>query len=158
MPYPLPDVPSGVDADAWYATVEEVRAQCGWHIAPVVTETLTLDGPSGPVLVLPTLRLVDLVSITNDGAAVTDPEWSRSGMVRAYCWTWKLRGIVAEITHGFEDWPPDLLAAMAVMAAGAGSFAGVKAVSSGSHQVTFDSAVASSQSEAVGRYTLPFVQ
>jgi hypothetical protein len=116
MPYPLPIAPDGVDADAWAAVVADVRGVCGWHIAPEVTETLTVDGPNSSVLILPTLRLVDVVSVLNDGTAVVDPEWSTSGMVRTYCWTWKYRGVVAEITHGFEEWPEDLLAAMYEMA------------------------------------------
>jgi hypothetical protein len=156
MPYPLPDAPAGVDADTWAATVAEVRAFCGWHIAPEVTETITRDGTGSSVLVLPTLRLVDVVSITNDGTAVTDPEWSVSGMVRAYCWTWKLRGIVAEITHGFEEWPAELLAVMAEMASATSALAGVKAVTSGAHQVTFETSLRPSQRDVLGRYQLPF--
>ena len=81
MPYPLPDAPAGVDAGAWAATVAEVRAYCGWHIAPVVTETLTLDGPGGHLLVLPTLRLVDLLSVTNEGHAVVETG-ARGGAVQ----------------------------------------------------------------------------
>src|SRR5512139_2364445 len=100
MAYALPPTPAGVDDATWAATVAEVRAFCGWHIAPEVTETLTRDGSGGPVQVLPTLRLVDLISITNDGTAVTDPEWSTSGMVYAGTWarwTPKFRGVVAEV-------------------------------------------------------------
>ncbi|MFN2344756.1 MAG: hypothetical protein ABR616_03460 [Dermatophilaceae bacterium] len=157
MSYLLPEMPSGVsDAAAWQATVDEVRAFCGWHIAPEVTEIVTLDGPGAPVVVLPTLRLVDLVSITDDGSAVVDPEWSRSGMVRRYCWTHKFRGIVAEITHGYPSWPEELLGVMAEMAKSA-STAGVKQVSSGSHQVTFESSMRPAQREVLGRYQLPFV-
>jgi hypothetical protein len=158
VPYEIPTFPAGVDEDAWAATVAEVRAFCGWHIAPEVTETLTLDGPGGYVLVLPTLHLVDLVSVTNDGTAVTDPEWSRSGMVRTYCWTRKYRGVVAEITHGYEEWPPELLSVMTEMAStGTSEWSGVKAVTSGPHQVTFEtSSVSSTSREVLGRYQLPF--
>jgi hypothetical protein len=157
MPYPLPDAPAGVDEDAWAAIVADVRAFCGWHIAPEVTETITRDGTGSSVLVLPTLRLVDLVSITNEGTAVTDPEWSASGMVRAYCWTWKLRGIVAEFTHGYEEWPAELLAVMAEMASATSALAGVKAVTSGAHQVTFETSLRPSQRDVLGRYQLPFL-
>jgi hypothetical protein len=116
VPYEIPTFPAGVDEDAWAATVAEVRAFCGWHIAPEVTETLTLDGPGGYVLVLPTLHLVDLVSVTNDGTAVTDPA-----------------------STGTSEW------------------SGVKAVTSGPHQVTFEtSSVSSTSREVLGRYQLPF--
>jgi hypothetical protein len=156
VPYEIPTAPTGVDADTWEAVVAEVRAFCGWHIAPEVTETITLDGPGSHLLVLPTLRLVDLVSITNDGAAVTDPEWSASGMVRAYCWTRKFRGVVAEITHGYEEWPTDLLAVMTEMASSASGLAGVKAVTSGAHQVTFETSTRPGQFDVLGRYQIPF--
>jgi hypothetical protein len=163
VPYEIPDAPTGVDADAWAATVAEVRAFCGWHIAPEVTETITRDGSGGPVIVLPTLRLVDLVSITNDGTELVDPEWSASGMVYAGTWSrWtpKFRGVVAEITHGFEEWPAELLSVMAEMAGGGASseWAGVKAVASGPHQVTFETtSVSSASREVLGRYQLPFL-
>jgi hypothetical protein len=161
VPYEIPDTPAGVDEDAWAATVAEVRAFCGWHIAPEVTETLTRDGSGGPIIVLPTLRLVDLVSITNDGTALTDPEWSASGMVYAGCWarwTPKFRGVVAEITHGYEEWPAELLAVMTEMAStSAGAYAGVKSVASGAHQVTFETSMSSTQRDVLGRYQLPFV-
>lgn len=157
MPYPLPVAPAGVDEGVWEATVADVRGFCGWHVAPEVTETLTVDGPGSGLLVLPTLRLVDVLSITDDGAALTDPEWSVTGMVRAYCWTWKFRGVVAEITHGFEQWPADLLAVMAEMASTTASLAGVKAVTSGAHQVTFETSLRPSQRDVLGRYQLPFL-
>jgi hypothetical protein len=158
VPYEIPTAPAGVDEDAWAATVAEVRAFCGWHIAPEVTETRTFDGRGGSLLFLPTLQLVDLVSITNDGTAVTDPEWSETGKVRHYCWTLKFRGIVAEMTHGYEEWPAELLAVMAEMSSSVSSqYAGVKAVTSGAHQVTFETSMSSTQREVLGRYQLPFL-
>lgn len=156
MAYPVPAPPAGVSESAWLATVADVRAFCGWHIAPEVTETLTLDGSGGPILVLPTLRVVDLASITDDGSEVTDPEWSASGMVRHYCWTRKFRGIEATLTHGFEEWPAELLAVMTELAGASASLAGVKTVGVGSHQVTFESTMRPTQRDIIGRYQLPF--
>ncbi len=160
MPYEVPTAPAGVDEGAWAATVAEVRAFCGWHIAPEVTETLTLDGRGGYLFFLPTLRLVDVVSITNDGTLLEDPEWSSTGMVRnPYLWTRKFRAVVAEITHGYEEWPAELLAVMTEMAStGTSEYAGVKAVTSGPHQVTFETtSVSSASREVLGRYQLPFL-
>lgn len=105
---PFAPAPAGVDPADWLAACDEVRALCGWHVAPVVTEILTLDGPGSSRLILPTLRLVDLLSVTNDGVAVTDPQWSSSGVVDG-CWTCKRRGVVATIEHGFERAPAGLL-------------------------------------------------
>lgn len=160
MSYPLPAAPAGVDLEAWEAAVAEVRSYCGWHIAPVVTETLTRDGSGGPVLVLPTLRLVDLVSLTEDGTALADLEWSTSGMVYRggyRRWSPKFRAVVAEIEHGFEEWPADLLRVMADMATTAAR-GGVASVTSGSHQVSFSSDLGSVRGEVLDRYALPFVQ
>lgn len=155
MAHPLPDAPAGVAAETWEATVAEVRAFCGWHIAPEVEETVTVDGPGSSLLVLPTLHLTDLTGVTNDGSTVTDPEWSRTGMVRHCYWTHKFRGVTATMTHGYEEWPADLLAVMADLATSTAALAGVKAVTSGSHQVTFESSMRPSQRDVLGRYQLP---
>lgn len=93
----------------------QVRAYCGWIVAPSTTETLVLDGDRSGVLLLPTLRLTDLAALTVDGTTVdlTDVEWSSVGVVRWPCTTWlpstrKLRGITVQITHGYDEWPLDL--------------------------------------------------
>lgn len=148
---PIP--PEGVDRDAWSAAVASVRAYCGWHIAPEVTETLTVDGSGTSVQMLPTLRLVDLISITNAGAVVADPEWSTSGMVRG-CWTSRFRGVVAEMRHGYEEWPSDLVAVIAEMVASGGQ-ARVSQVTSRSHQVSFElDDAAERQRQTLDRYRL----
>jgi hypothetical protein len=78
-------------------------------------------------------------------------------MVRTYCWTRKYRGVVAEITHGYEEWPAELLSVMTEMAStSAGAYAGVKSVASGAHQVTFETSMSSTQRDVLGRYQLPF--
>lgn len=155
--YVEPTAPEGVDEDAWSAAVASVRSYCGWHIAPEVTETVTVDGSGSSVQMLPTLRLVDLISITNAGALVADPEWSTSGMVRG-CWTPRFRGVVAEMRHGFTDWPSDLIAVIMEMVASGGQ-ARVSQVTSRSHQVSFDlDDAAERQRQTLDRYrigTLP---
>jgi hypothetical protein len=94
----------------------QVRAYCGWIIAPSTTETLVLDGDRSGLLLLPTLRLTALVALTVDGTTVdvADVEWSSIGVVRWPCGdTWvpstsKLRGITVQFTHGYDEWPLDL--------------------------------------------------
>lgn len=156
MSHPYPTVPPSVDEESWYAAVAAVRSYCGWHIAPEVTETVTIDGSGSSLQILPTMRLVDLVSITNDGTAVDSPEWSHDGFVRRSCWTRKLRGVVAEMTHGYEVWPDELESVTVELVAGAAR-AGVKAVTSGSHQVSFETTLSSSQLGVLDRYRLPSV-
>lgn len=103
-------VPDGVDADAFRSALASARALCGWHIAPQVTSHLTLDGDGSRLLLLPTLRLVSVESVKNDGATVTGFEQSTSGMLRLSggCWSRKLGGIEVTFTHGFDELPADI--------------------------------------------------
>lgn len=91
------------------AVSAQIRKYCGWHIAPARVDTLTVDGSGGHYLLLPTAHLVDVVAISNGGAALDplDVEWSEAGLVRRACrWTDKLRGIVITIQHGWD--PADI--------------------------------------------------
>lgn len=109
----VPDLPapSGVDADAWAAAVAAVRAFCGWHIAPSVTDTITLDGGWSSVLILPSLHVTAIGAVVNDGTTIADPDWSPAGMVRrSDCgvWSGKYQGVSVTFTHGYDDLPMDL--------------------------------------------------
>lgn len=108
------------------------RAYCGWHVIPEVEATVTIDGPGSPLLVLPTLRLVDLTELSEDGTTVdlASVEWSGRGLVRKAtrgCWTGKYRGITAAINHGFAtapDFNAAVLAAVDRVGAGGGETVG----------------------------------
>ena len=86
-----------------------VRASCGWHVWPVVTETLIVDGVGGVVLTLPTLKVRDVALVVESGVEVDADgyEWSASGDVKRVCgcWTTRWRGIEVTLTHGFETCP-----------------------------------------------------
>lgn len=88
-----------------------VRAYCGWHVAPVRTVELTLDGSGGDVLLLPTLHLIEVISLSEDGTEldVEDYEWSSYGWLRkvnrGHTWTRKLGGVVVSFTHGHARVP-----------------------------------------------------
>lgn len=165
--YAMPPTPDGVDEFAWMAAVSAVRSYCGWHIAPSVTETVTVDGPGVGMLLLPTLHLTAVTDVTNDGE-VADPanvEWSERGAIRTNkCWTRKWRGVQVTITHGFEDFPHEVLAVCRDMAKSDGRI-GASAMTSGPHQVQFGVTGAGVQAGAVGmsdlqmrvleRYKLP---
>lgn len=86
------------------AASASIRRRCGWHIAPVVSQTFTVDGPRGTILTLPTLRLVDVIAVSNDGVAadVSTVEWSHDGQLRG-SWSSRFRGVQVTILHGFED-------------------------------------------------------
>jgi hypothetical protein len=145
---PLAEPPSGVDAQSWAAACEAVRGYCGWHIAPSVVEKITVDGPGGSLLLLPTLRLTDLTEVTSDGRPVTAPEWSEAGMVRG-SWSSRFRGITATITHGYDECPAEVLEIVRDLAKSGGRV-GVSSQSSGPHGVVYGMTTASSQAGAVG--------
>lgn len=101
------------------------RNYCGWHVTPQASTEVVLDGPGGILLALPTLRLIDLESVTEDGddVDVATLEWSANGVVRKQSgqpWTAKLGAITVEMTHGFGS-ADDFNHAVAMIAAGLGS-------------------------------------
>ena len=162
--YELPPTPNGVDEDAWRGAIGAIRGYCGWHISPSITETLIVDGPGDSLLLLPTLRLTNLTALTIDGTpvALEDVQWSERGGVRGYrTSTAKWRGVSVEITHGYDEFPADLLAvARSMAAAGDGSIA--KRYQSGPHSVDLtDQAIAGAfaigplQRNVLDRYRIP---
>lgn len=108
------------------AALREVRNYCQWHVSPVVTETVTLDGPGDWVLYLPTKRIMSVASVVEDGVTLnvsTDISWSEHGEVVKptanalwnRMWSSKFRSIVVTFTHGYaepeaEDWRSIVLA------------------------------------------------
>lgn len=102
----------------------EVRAYCGWHVAPSRQEVLTVDGQDSRVVFLPTLRLTGLLSLSVNGDVLdlAGVEWSTTGQLRwgriptPTGWDGYLRvpqgrlgGVVAEVVHGWDEWPLDVL-------------------------------------------------
>lgn len=84
-------------------TSSVIRAYCGWHVAPVIEKTYQLTYAGGGVLVLPTLKLVDVLSMEVDGVKVDGPEWDSSGEIRLPGRApSKWRGVTVRIRHGFD--------------------------------------------------------
>lgn len=150
----LADVPDGVDESSWLAACSAVRGHCGWHVAPPVTETLTLDGPGGDVLHLPSQRVTAVASVISDGTAVANPEWSADGMVRTSGrWSRKFRGVAVDLTHGYDECPEEVLTVLRGMVAADGR-GGVQSVTSGAHQVRYDPALSDSHRAILDRYRI----
>lgn len=105
--------PADVDQASWDAALGAARAVCGWHIAPVVTEDLLLDGSGGPLLRLPTIRVVSVDSVTVDGQEV-DYEWSTKGTLRRRGGLWpdSYRSVAVRLRHGFSELPPEVRAVL----------------------------------------------
>lgn len=90
---------------------EAVRVMCGWHIAPVVTDKVrTVAGLRG--VVVPTLRLVGVVSVTTPDGADVPVEWAYpSGVI--VLGRDVVGPVVVEYEHGYESCPPSLLSVVA---------------------------------------------
>jgi hypothetical protein len=113
---PIPDL----DPAAVAVACARVRRICGWHIAPVVTETITLPWSWSGRYLLPSLHVVS-VGTTVAGSAVTS-DWSPGGAL----WLTsgniappvnaRLRGVSVTLTHGYETCPEDVRDIVAQMA------------------------------------------
>ena len=97
------------------------RRYCGWHVTPVsADEEITLDGPGGRLLVLPTLQLTELSAVAENGVDLDlgDLSWSAGGLVAkrdGSYWTDQLGAITVTFSHGYAS-APDFDHAVAVIA------------------------------------------
>ena len=81
-----------------------VRAYCGWHVAPSVTETITVDGSGSSLQLLPSLYITDIASVTVDAVLVEGYTWSQAGYMRkAGCWP--CEQVTVTLTHGHASVP-----------------------------------------------------
>lgn len=111
------------------AALAAARRYCGWAVTPPEEDvTVTVDGPGGAVLSLPSLYVTEVTAVVEDGVAldVADLRVSRNGQVRkrsGACWTSAYGGVEVKMTHGYTA-APDFDAAVeqaaASLTAGAG--------------------------------------
>lgn len=151
-----------------------VRRYCGWHIAPVITESVLMDGSGSRLLMLPTLRLVGVTSVVDGGLAniVIDPAvpgfWTQNGwLYREDGWSQQLRGVAVTYQHGFDQvLMDDLVALVCTMAARAASTptGAVSSEVSGGNSITYGAMVSGSsggtnllanEKDLLGPYRLP---
>ena len=98
-----------------------MRGFCGWHIAPLREDVeLTLDGTGSGILPLPSLLVVDVTEIVEDGVTLDldSVEWSKDGWLeKCYGrWTRKVAGVVVTIDHGYAAVPPEVEAVVQAVA------------------------------------------
>lgn len=106
-------LPGGTDErtqDLLTAALAAARRYCGWSVSPVQAGvSITLDGPGGRTLSLPTLNLVSVTAISENGIAwdTTKIDISRqAGTVEKYPhghWTSRKGGITVTMTHGHNE-------------------------------------------------------
>lgn len=105
-----------VDPVQMVAASRRVRRYCGWHIAPSITETITLRG-SGPWL-LPSLHVTAVTSITDRNTATplaVEFDWRPEGIVEPWSAVYCPRGVDITFTHGFARCPEDVRKVVADM-------------------------------------------
>lgn len=89
------------------AAAESVRAECGWHIAPPVTETLKIR-TYGSVILLPSLHVTAVTSVTDSaGTLVTGWELFEGGILEFFTDTPAY--VTVTFTHGYPVCPKELL-------------------------------------------------
>lgn len=156
-PLVTPEQMTGVDGAPFSQAVLDaasasIRGEARWHIAPVITETVTLDSVGGRVLVLPTLRLVSVESVVDDeGVPIEGWKMSKAGMLsREAGWPCGFGAVVVTMTHGYEACPADLLPII-----GDRTQRRVSQQSSGPFSVSYDKEGTSWMSGAFARFRLP---
>jgi hypothetical protein len=103
------------------AAVTAVRNAARWHIAPSLSQTVTLDVECrDPVLRLPTRHLTAVTAIrdTDTGDVIAASRYRVSltvGEVRAKCGFWPVGygRVAVDMTHGYATVPADLLPVLA---------------------------------------------
>lgn len=106
------------------AASDGIRAECGWHIAPSIQQTVKLPG-GGPVLAVESLHVTAVASITDrDGAPVEGWEWFQDGTIERHSGVFP-RWVTVVFTHGYTVCPRELLPVVAERA-GAGAAGRIK--------------------------------
>lgn len=105
--------------DALTAATEVIRSYCGWHISGQVTETVLLDDMAGPIMALPSLRVVSVTSLKVNGvdADVASFMWLRDGRLAKPYYVPTYRVAELTLTHGHETTPQEIVDLTLQMAA-----------------------------------------
>src|SRR5699024_8768313 len=94
-------------ADPLAAPTRAMRAYCGWHVAPVDEETVTLDGTGTDTLLLPSRLVVDVTRVNGRGEELAERsyEWSTICVQRRLgrLGPASYGPIEVDIKHGFTD-------------------------------------------------------
>ena len=94
----------------------DLRRAAGWHIAPSVTETVTLDHDGAGVLRLRSLYVTAVTAVrdvsTDTPSDLTGWRWSQDGMLSG-CFPCGFRSVEVTFTHGYPQCPAELLPVVA---------------------------------------------
>jgi hypothetical protein len=103
------DLPTSVAEAISVLASGAVRDHCGWRVAKTAEETFTVTSRGTRLLFLPSLHIVSVVSVTEDGETV-DPslyEWDDNGVIERTTGKWARgrRAITVTVTHGHAKCP-----------------------------------------------------
>ena len=160
-PLIAPGTIAGFPSEAVERAAAEVRDEAGWHIAPVITETLTLNSRGGQILLVPSLRIVRVIAVRD----VTDPASPRdlngwrvdksAGLLhRAAGWPQGVSTVEVEIEHGFTACPLPLHGVLRERCQLAGINPGVRSESLASRSVQFGLVGVVDTGAVMDRYTV----
>lgn len=138
------------------AAADAVRVDAGWHIAPVVTETIEVDTDCGRVALLPSLKVEDVDGVRDAETGEEISGWRLSkhrGTLTRKSGTWPAL-IEVDLTHGYAECPPALFPVIAERAQKAR--AGLAAQESlGSRSVAYRTGYDRVSSGILARFALP---
>lgn len=137
-----------------------LRLVAGWHIAPSVTETLTLDSDGGTRLILPTLHLTAVTAVRDVSedapTEITGYRWSKAGVLSLLSgWPCGFQSVEVDIVHGYAECPPELLGSLASACQSSAINHNLSAKSTGPFSETYRDTSGSIVDPVVSRYSLP---
>lgn len=160
-PADLADFPGAPFTDSQVdVAVAELRNLLGWHLAPVRTETITLDHDGGRWLILPSRKVASIAAIRDVSGstpvALTGWRLSASGYVDGW-WPCGVAVVEVDFTHGYTTTPVDVFGAVAALATAGRADANVQSVRIDDFSTTFRGDVSGTGSVArvVTSYGLP---
>lgn len=154
---PLIDAPAGVDEDAWNNAIAMIREFCGWHVAPVVTEEVTVEGGAG-ILFLPSLRVSEVASVIDEHGTEITSYRARNGAFLVGPFV-PCHDYTVTMTHGHASMPASILSVAEALAV-VGSLGVLNQVTAGPFNFSTPSgsesgALSSMQKNALSLYQIP---
>lgn len=116
-----PDLKADQDS-ALAAAHGAIRRYCGWHVAPSITETLTLNGNGGSTILLPSKHVTAVTEVLiEDQDATTLADWGEEGTLELLGrrrFPRRRRSVKVTLTHGYpSDEVPEIADLIRTLAA-----------------------------------------
>jgi hypothetical protein len=137
------------------AAAEGLRREAGWHIAPVITETVVVESHGGCDLVLPTRKLLAVTAVASRWLTSSVPDWEVYPNGTVYRrFGWPVGRFEVTMTHGYDSCPPDLFPVLAQRSFSGNRDPSVSSVSVGNIQTSFRDPSLVGGGDAVSRYSV----